>query len=136
MQHVFIALLLIALFAALYRVTVEYDRTLWLCVCIVTSNWVLNTTYVLTTGNTDATACFLLVDTLSLVLIWKIAEGLAVGQMLASSYAGQILAHGLHLSAWNDPYRYWQLLTLIGIGQLLLLAAWAVSKRDAVGERQ
>jgi hypothetical protein len=136
MQSVFVALLIVAFFAALYRVTVEYDRALWLCVCIVTINWILNTTYVLTTGNTDATICFLLVDTLSLVLIWKIAEGLAIGQLLASSYAGQILAHGLHLSTWDDPYRYWQLLTLIGIGQLLLLAAWAVSKRDGLGGLQ
>lgn len=133
MQTVYLALLLAVTLAGIYRVCEANNGPLFACLAIVAGNWVVNTSYVLLTGETDATACFLATDTLSLVLVFKASGRQAVGQMLASSYAGQIIAHLMHFAGSFDDYQYWQLLTLIGYGQLLILAIWAAipCERDA-----
>lgn len=132
MQNAYIALLLTATLFGIYRISEAYNGPLFACLAIVAANWVVNTSYVLATGETDATACFLATDVLSLVLVHKASGRLAVGQMLASSYAGQILAHLLHWNGAFDDYAYWELLTLIGYGQLVILAVWAaIPSRDA-----
>ena len=133
MQNIYIALLLAATLLTIYRVTVEYDGALFVCTAVVALNWVANTSYVLGTGETDATACFFVVDVLSLALVLCVSRRLAAGQMLASSYIGQIILHGEHFAAGGDDWRYWALLTTLGYGQLLLLAIWAAIplRRDA-----
>lgn len=132
MQDIYFALLLTAILFGIYRIGEAYNGPLALCLSVVAGNWIVNTAYVLATGETDATVCFLLTDTLSLAIIYKALREQAVGQMLVSSYAGQILAHLLHLTGRFDDYAYWQLLTLIGYGQLLILAIWAaLPRRDA-----
>lgn len=125
MHEAYIVLLLIVGMTVAVRVVETGDLALLLCAAAIISNWAINTGYVLATDETDATACFLLVDTLSLVLVLYVAWKLAIGQMLASSYIGQIILHGLHLAGASDPYRYWEMLTLLAFGQLVVLAIWA-----------
>lgn len=133
MQNLYIALLLATALCVAVRVVEKGDLALLLCCAVVVANWAGNTVYVLLTGETDATAAFLATDTLSLVIVLAVSWKLAVGQMLASSYAGQIIMHILHLAGQADPYRYWEILTILGIGQILLLAFWAAIplRRDA-----
>jgi hypothetical protein len=105
---------------------------LW-CLAAVALNWAVNTAYVLYTGDTDPELFFFLTDSLSLGAVVYAGRSHTLGALLASSYLGQLIAHAAHFAGQDDPYYYWQLLTVLGYGQLLLLGAWifAPAYRDA-----
>lgn len=132
-QPVYIVLLFTATFAVICRSLLSFNYALFVCTAVVLLNWTINTFVVVGTGETDATLSFLLTDALSLVLVLIVSGELVVGQMLVSSYVGQILLHGIHISTGSDDLYTWKLLTLIGMGQSIILAIWAAipCERDA-----
>lgn len=125
MQAVYIILLLATGTWVAVRVAEKGDLALLLCAATVVANWTINTFYVLATGETDATTCFIAADTLSLACVLAVSWRQAPGQMLASSYVGQILANSQHGLSGDDAFRNWMLLTLLAFGQLAVLAVWA-----------
>lgn len=91
---------------------------------VVFYNWCAGMLYVLVTGDTAPAWAFLLFDTLSLAVVAR-APGVPL-QMLAASYVGQIAMHFLRIIGGGDPLYYWQILTFLGMMQLVLLIVAAL----------
>lgn len=135
MQLAYIALMIAALVAACLRLSagVFYPRAvhadesaLVACFGAVILNWIVNTAFVLMTGDTDPEWFFFLTDTASLVVVCRCGAGWP-RDMLASLYVGQIIAHWCRFVGVWDAYAYWQLLTILGFVQLLALGLWSLS---------
>lgn len=135
MQVAYIALMIIALVTACLRLStgVFYPRAvhrdeaaLVACFAAVILNWIVNTGYVIATGDTDPEWFFFITDAASLAVVVRYGAGFP-RDTLASLYAGQIIAHGLRSAGTFEAYPYWQLLTLLGFAQLVALGAWALA---------
>ena len=127
MQLAYVALILLAVPLALYR----GGAALQACAVVVGLNWAVLSAWVFLTGDTDAEIAFLLADLVSLYLILAHAGETMPGQMLASSYAGQMLMHVTHIAGHGDAWYYWALLTTIGYGQLAILLFGSLAYRSA-----
>lgn len=127
MQLAYIALLIAVVSMAGFRflfVRHPDEEEIVACLAVVVLNWIVNTSWVITSGNTDAVAMFMAADFASLLVVCAVRCDFSA--TLASTYAGQITLHFLHLLGAGDPLYYWQLLTVLAYLQFIIMAVWVL----------
>ncbi len=135
METAYLALLISAAVAVICRYSIqgEFRSGLAIGMAAVFYNWAVNTAFVFGSGGYAPWAFFLATDLACLLILLSFAR-CPWGTTLASTYAGQIIMHMLHGAGGGDDYRYWQILTLLGFGQLGLLIVWAAAPWGTANE--
>lgn len=98
------------------------------CLAIV-GNWLLNTGFVLLSGNPTAAWWFAAVDIAAAAIVLRHPAG-RVQAAIGWVYVAQIIAHFVFIVRADEAaaYDYWLLLTRLAWLQLLLLGGWSIGR--------
>lgn len=119
MQIVYVVLMMVTCIVALLR----GDNATVRGTFVVVYNWCACMLVVLVSDDRAPVLFFLIIDAMSAAIVLR-SESTAL-RMLGASYIGQCIMHLLFAVRGGDPYYYWQVLTVLGYGQLVLLVVMA-----------
>lgn len=96
---------------------------------VLALNWLVNTAFVLATGVYDPWLFYLITDSISAWIVLYPPRG-RVQSLIGGTYLAQIVMHAVYgISKFLHPdisaERYWQVLTILGFVQLLIIGGWA-----------
>lgn len=96
---------------------------------VLALNWLVNTAFVLRTGVYDPWLFYLITDSISAGVVLYPPAG-RVQSLIGGTFIAQILMHVVYgvskfMHPNISPERYWEVLTVLGFVQLLILGAWA-----------